>query len=710
MRCAARRVPPAPPLTRGLKAVFLPPSPGGTVESVFASTVVLKGPPHAGLGARVRFPRSGGEGTTTSLTTDGRVVVTLLKGARPASGDTGLMAEATPLSLPLSPLASVGRVLDVLGAPLDGPPILGARPCRFVSPSPGIVDRGPYTTQLPTHTPAVDAFTPLLRGTSLALLADVGGAAASATQWLRSIGGGSARRDGDALVVLALGGRTRASIAAVVAALSARGDLAHTVVIAAPTDGGYHPGCSALLPLAGVAVGESLAALGAHALVLHDDLSQAVAADGAGDFAAAHAGLWDRCAQFSDARGGGSVTSVGLLLVPRRGAANATTAGERVRSVCYNLASLADTRLTWGAGDVTATTPLSGWGRGWSRLPMAAQSLGVTPGHAAQGQMLRWLTERARTALSEAKEAGAAVQTAAAYGVPAEAASDALNHVLDAAAELLLRVPLAGVPHTHPTAPEASIAQLVDDRRAALLAKLDPAQRALVTSRRAAPPSASPAANAPPPSPTLLEVVECPLQRTALTLFLVSTGYAVRVPRSRVAEWEAGLWEVCSTLPVPPAWGGASLLASLLDAPPPLSPLRVSLDSTLRAGTHKLLEGVAYAVDPPAPPPERASPPADRGVLSILTPFLRPFRQRPAVAAAPPPSPPPTPPAPAAGPLSAWEQLATTGVPRHLLLDPGEDYEEGWAGLPPQLRALHVVVSAYTKDFTATLPRAISTN
>lgn len=83
--------------------------------------------------------------------------------------DTG-----SPLAVPIGD-DCLGRLLDVLGRPLDGrPPLNGASRCPILTPAPPLADTVPADTMLPTGIKVIDLLSPFVRGGKTGLFGGAG--------------------------------------------------------------------------------------------------------------------------------------------------------------------------------------------------------------------------------------------------------------------------------------------------------------------------------------------------------------------------------------------------------------------------------------------------------------------------------------------------------------------------------------------------------
>jgi F-type H+-transporting ATPase subunit alpha len=263
--------------------------------------------------------------------------------ARVAAGDevrlTGRVA-SVPVGAGL-----LGRVIDPLGAPLDGG---GPLRLEAVWPvereAPGVIDRQPVTEPLLTGTAVIDALLPIGRGQRELILGDR--ATGKTTIALDAI---LAQRGTGVKCVYASVGERKAALAEVVEALAARGALEYTAVVAADADAA--PGLQYLAPFAACTVGEYFMHRGEHVLVVYDDLTKHADAyrriclllgrpPGREAYPAdvfyLHARLLERATKLHARLGGGSLTALPVA---------ATQAGNVAAYIPTNLISITDGQI-----------------------------------------------------------------------------------------------------------------------------------------------------------------------------------------------------------------------------------------------------------------------------------------------------------------------------------------------------------------------------
>jgi F-type H+/Na+-transporting ATPase subunit alpha len=233
------------------------------------------------------------------------------------------------LSVPVGD-ALLGRVIDVLGNPLDGGPpldqskIAEQRPLEIQAPT--VVQRQPVKEPLYFGIKAVDAMTAVGRGQRELIIGDMKtgktaiGIDAIINQ--RRFWGG---KDQVKCIYVAVG-QKESTVAAVVDALKESGAMEFTVVVDA---GAANPAAyKYLAPYAGSSIGQHWMYNGEHALIVYDDLSKQAEAYREislllrrpagreaypGDVFYLHSRLLERGAKLSDDLGAGSLTALPIV-------------------------------------------------------------------------------------------------------------------------------------------------------------------------------------------------------------------------------------------------------------------------------------------------------------------------------------------------------------------------------------------------------------
>ena len=174
--------------------------------------------------------------------------------------------------------AMLGRVIDPLGAPLDGMGLIGGQTVEMPleRKAPGVIFRQPVNQPLQTGLKAVDAMIPIGRGQRELIIGDrQTGKTAIAIDTI--INQKKNFDDGDPIYCIYVAiGQKGSTVATIVNTLREKGAMAYTVVVAATA--ADPAALQYFAPFAGAAIGEYFRDTGRHALVVYDDLSkQAVA-------------------------------------------------------------------------------------------------------------------------------------------------------------------------------------------------------------------------------------------------------------------------------------------------------------------------------------------------------------------------------------------------------------------------------------------------
>jgi F-type H+-transporting ATPase subunit alpha len=162
----------------------------------------------------------------------------------------------------------VGRVVNALGAPIDGRgPIEndGYRPIERIAH--GVVERKDVDTPVQTGIKAIDSMIPIGRGQRELIIGDrQTGKTALAIDTIIN------QKGKDLICIYVVIGQKRAAIARTVATLERFGAMEHTVVVVAAAD--EPAALQYIAPYAGCAIGEYFSEGGGDALMVYDDLSK----------------------------------------------------------------------------------------------------------------------------------------------------------------------------------------------------------------------------------------------------------------------------------------------------------------------------------------------------------------------------------------------------------------------------------------------------
>lgn len=268
----------------------------------------------------------------------------------------------------------LGRVIDPLGAPLDGKGLIGGELCEMPleRKAPGVIFRQPVNQPLQTGLKAVDAMIPIGRGQRELIIGDrQTGKTAIAIDTIINQRANYEAGDPVYCIYVAIGQKA-SSVAMLVNTLQERGAMQYTVVVAA--NASDSAAMRYYAPFAGATIGEYFRDSGRHALVVYDDLSkQAVAyreislilrrPSGReaypGDIFYLHSRLLERAARIissdemaqtmndlpdvlkSTAKGGGSLTALPII---------ETQAGDVSAYIPTNVISITDGQIFLEAG------------------------------------------------------------------------------------------------------------------------------------------------------------------------------------------------------------------------------------------------------------------------------------------------------------------------------------------------------------------------
>ncbi len=233
------------------------------------------------------------------------------------------------LSVPVGD-AYLGRVVDPLGAPIDGlGEIVGESRRALELQAPGVMQRKSVHEPMQTGIKAIDAMIPIGRGQRQLIIGDrQTGKTAIAIDTI--INQKANWESGDTTkqvrcIYVAIG-QKGSTIASVKGALEDAGAMEYTTIVASPASD--PAGFKYLAPYTGSAIGQHWMYGGKHVLIIFDDLSKQAEAYRAvslllrrppgreaypGDVFYLHSRLLERCAKLSDELGAGSMTGLPII-------------------------------------------------------------------------------------------------------------------------------------------------------------------------------------------------------------------------------------------------------------------------------------------------------------------------------------------------------------------------------------------------------------
>lgn len=248
------------------------------------------------------------------------------------------------LSVPVSD-SLVGRVVDSLGAPIDGKGDIKTDtfyPMERVAP--GVMSRQPVDTPVQTGIKAIDALIPVGRGQRELIIGDrqTGKTAVAIDAIINQKGQ-------DMICIYVAVGQKESKIARTVAKLEETGAMDYTIVVSA---GASDPAAmSYLSPYAGVTIAEYFADKGKDVLVVYDDLTKQAWAYREislllrrppgreaypGDVFYLHSRLLERACNLNEKHGGGSITALPII---------ETQAGDVSAYIPTNVISITDGQI-----------------------------------------------------------------------------------------------------------------------------------------------------------------------------------------------------------------------------------------------------------------------------------------------------------------------------------------------------------------------------
>ncbi|MGE5690791.1 MAG: F0F1 ATP synthase subunit alpha, partial [Pseudomonadota bacterium] len=241
--------------------------------------------------------------------------------------------------------ALLGRVVDPLGAPLDGQGEIDTserRPLEFKAP--GVIQRQPVKEPLMTGIKAIDSMTNVGRGQRELIIGDRGtGKTAVAIDTILN------QRGGDVICIYVAIGQKGSTVAQVYERLREEGAMEYTIIVTAPA--AEAAPIKWMAPFAGAAMGEHFLFSGRHALVIYDDLTKHADAYRQlslllrrppgreafpGDVFYLHSRLLERACKLNDELGGGSLTALPII---------ETQAGDVSAYIPTNVISITDGQI-----------------------------------------------------------------------------------------------------------------------------------------------------------------------------------------------------------------------------------------------------------------------------------------------------------------------------------------------------------------------------
>ena len=299
----------------------------GTVTEIGDGIAKVEGLPSAMTNELLKFE----DGTLgIALNLDVREIGVVVMGDYSAIGEGQTVRRTGEiLSTPVGD-KFLGRVVDPLGAPIDGLGPIEAETRRILElQAPGVMQRQSVSEPLQTGIKSIDALTPIGRGQRQLIIGDrqTGKTAVCVDTILNQKANwdsGDPKKQVRCIYVAI--GQKGSTIAGVRQALEDNGALEYTTIVAAPASD--PAGFKYLAPYTGSAIGQHWMYAGKHVLIVFDDLSKQAEAYRAmslllrrppgreaypGDVFYLHSRLLERCAKLSDDMGAGSMTGLPIV-------------------------------------------------------------------------------------------------------------------------------------------------------------------------------------------------------------------------------------------------------------------------------------------------------------------------------------------------------------------------------------------------------------
>ena len=286
---------------------------------------------------------NGAYGMAQNLEENSVSIVLLGSDAGIREGDT-VKRTGKVVSVPVGE-ALIGRVVDALGAPVDGKGQIEAeRYDPIETPAPGIIQRKSVSVPLQTGIKAIDAMIPIGRGQRELIIGDrQTGKTAIAVDTIIN------QKGKDVICVYVAIGQKRSTVAQIVETLTLAGAMDYTIVVSA-TASEMAP-LQYIAPYSGCTMGEYFMNKGKDVLVIYDDLSKHAVAYRAisllirrppgreaypGDVFYLHSRLLERAARLAPEYGGGSLTALPII---------ETQAGDVSAYIPTNVISITDGQI-----------------------------------------------------------------------------------------------------------------------------------------------------------------------------------------------------------------------------------------------------------------------------------------------------------------------------------------------------------------------------
>ena len=241
--------------------------------------------------------------------------------------------------------AYIGRIINALGAPIDGKGEIPADDYRAIEQeAPGIVDRQSVDQPMETGILAIDSMFPIGRGQRELIIGDrQTGKTSIAVDTILN------QKGKDVICIYVAIGQKASTVAKLVNTLTKNGAMDYSIVLSSTAS--ESASLQYIAPYAGTALAEYFMYKGKDVLIIYDDLSKHAVAYRAlslllerspgreaypGDVFYLHSRLLERSSKLNDALGGGSITALPII---------ETQAGDVSAYIPTNVISITDGQI-----------------------------------------------------------------------------------------------------------------------------------------------------------------------------------------------------------------------------------------------------------------------------------------------------------------------------------------------------------------------------
>lgn len=290
----------------------------GTITRIGDGIVAVEGMTHAVYGEIVIF-ENGAKGLVQNI--DKEILCILLGDAGELEEGSRVIRTGKRAGVPVGD-GLLGRVVDPLGAPIDGKEPIEAQAYNLLErEAPGVIERQSVNQPLQTGVLAIDSMFPIGRGQRELIIGDrQTGKTSIAVDTILN------QKDKDVICVYVAIAQKASTVAQVVANLTKHDAMRYSVVVVATASDSAS--LQYIAPYAGTAMAEYFMDQGKDVLIVYDDLSKHAVAYRAlslllerspgreaypGDVFYLHSRLLERSCRLDEAHGSGSITALPII-------------------------------------------------------------------------------------------------------------------------------------------------------------------------------------------------------------------------------------------------------------------------------------------------------------------------------------------------------------------------------------------------------------